>query len=162
MDDSTISSSTFHASFPVKIEKTLEKKIGQKHFEDFPFPMSPPFTVGDLVQGVVSSFEEEKGFFWLQKDIAKVKDMSDRLKKKREKYFGYRDTSVQSLTVGSGSAVIAEWEGNLYRGFVTSETVEGVVVHFVDWGNSDLVARDRVCLALDEDTDMKEAPLAIR
>ena len=124
--------------------------------------MSPPCTVGDLVQGVVSSFEEEKGFFWLQKDIVKVKDMSDTLKKKREKYFGYRDTSVQSLTVGSGSAVIAEWEGNLYRGFVTSETVEGVVVHFVDWGNSDLVARDRVCLALDEDTDMKEAPLAIR
>ena len=162
MDESTISSSKFHATFPVKIEKTLKKKIGQKYFEDFPFPMSPPCTVGDLVQGVVSSFEEEKGFFWLQKDIVKVKDLSDRLMKKREKYFGYRDTSVQSLTVGSGSAVIAEWEGNLYRGFVTSETVDGVVVHFVDWGNSDLVARDRVCLALDEDTDMKEAPLAIR
>ena len=71
-----------------------------------------------------------------------------------------QDTPIKGGEIKMGSAVVAEWEGNLYRGVVTAKVGSRLLVFFVDWGNADLVGEHKVRLALQ--TEMQEPQLALR
>ena len=93
------------------------------------------------VEGEVSHLEEG-GVFWLQREPSKAKELEEQL-----------DEEVEVLTstqIKEGAAVVATWgispgEVALYRGEVTrlcdNEELE---VHFVDYGNSDVLQKSKV------------------
>ena len=97
--------------------------------------------VGKWVEGEVSHLEEG-GAFWLQAEPIKAKELGEQL-----------DEEVEVLTttqIKEGAAVVATWgispgEVALYRGEVTrlcdNEELE---VHFVDYGNSDVLQKSKV------------------
>ena len=97
--------------------------------------------VGKWVEGEVSHLEED-GVFWLQTEPSKAKELGEQL-----------DEEVEVLTttqIKEGAAVVATWgispgEVALYRGEVTrlcdNEELE---VHFVDYGNSDVLQKSKV------------------
>ena len=97
--------------------------------------------VGKWVEGEVSHLEEG-GVFWLQREPSKAKELGEQL-----------DEEVEVLTttqIKEGAAVVATWgvspgEVALYRGEVTrlcgNEELE---VHFVDYGNSDVLQKSKV------------------
>ena len=105
------------------------------------FKESDECCVGKWVEGEVSHLEEG-GVFWLQREPSKAKELEEQL-----------DEEVEVLTstqIKEGAAVVATWgispgEVALYRGEVTrlcdNEELE---VHFVDYGNSDVLQKSKV------------------
>ena len=105
------------------------------------FKKPDEYCVGKWVEGEVSHLEED-GVFWLQMEPSKAKELGEQL-----------DEEVEVLTttqIKEGAAVVATWgispgEVALYRGEVTrlcdNEELE---VHFVDYGNSDVLQKNKV------------------
>ena len=105
------------------------------------FKKPDEYCVGKWVEGEVSHLEED-GIFWLQMEPSKAKELGEQL-----------DEEVEVLTttqIKEGAAVVATWgispgEVALYRGEVTrlcdNEELE---VHFVDYGNSDVLQKSKV------------------
>ena len=153
------------ADLGVSKKKSKKNKRHIGHREKSPFPESKPCGKGALVGGLVSFTDEDdkKGYFWMQRDSAKVDEVGEMLKRSQGENGVNQDQRVEGeggVRVSVGSAVVAEWEDALYRGVVTGKSGTSLQVHFVDWGNSDLVAKSRVRLALE--TELQEPALAIR
>ena len=93
---------------------------------------------GDWVEGEVSH-QEEDGIFWLQREPGKARDLGEQL-----------EEGVEVLTTGKkemkeGAAVVASWDGAFYRGEVVELCGEDdLIIKFVDYGNSDVVAKNMV------------------
>ena len=96
------------------------------------------FLKGDWVEGEVSH-QEEDGIFWLQREPGKAKELGEQL-----------EEGVEVLTTGKkemkeGVAVVASWDGAFYRGEVVEVCGEDdLIIQFVDYGNSDVVAKNMV------------------
>ena len=93
---------------------------------------------GGWVEGEVSHQEEGNGIFWLQREPDKARDLGEQL-----------EEGVEVLTTGKemkeGAAVVASWDGAFYRGEVLEVVGEdGLNIQFVDYGNSDVVAKSMV------------------
>ena len=162
MADTSLSqdSSEPEAGLAVVKKKSRKKQMHSGLKEESPFPQPQPCVNGVLVQGLVSHIEEDNGCFWLQRDPDKVDGVGDMLMKGQEESYGSQDTPIKGGEIKMGSAVVAEWEGNLYRGVVTAKVGSRLLVFFVDWGNADLVGEHKVRLALQ--TEMQEPQLALR
>ena len=108
---------------------------------------------GEWVEGEVSH-QEENGVFWLQREPDKARALGQQL-----------EEEVEVLATGremkEWTAVVASWDGGFYRGEVL-EVVGGDALNilFVDYGNSDLVARSKVRPA--GKGELALLPLAIR
>ena len=93
---------------------------------------------GGWVEGEVSH-QEEDGIFWLQREPGKARDLGEQL-----------EEGVEVLTTGKkemkeGTVVVASWDGAFYRGEVVELCGEDdLIVQFVDYGNSDVVAKNMV------------------
>ena len=150
------------AELLVSKKKSKKKKRHSGLCEESPFPKSQPCLKGTLVEGRVSIIEEDaKRHFWLQREPDKVDEVSEMLERNPEKSSASQDQPIGGgEDVKVGSAVVAEWEGDLYRGVVTGKSTTRLQVHFVDWGNSDMVSKTRVRLALE--MELQEPSLAIR
>ena len=108
---------------------------------------------GDWVEGEVSH-QEEDGIFWLQREPGKAKELGEQL-----------EEGVEVLTSGKemkeGSAVVASWDGAFYRGKVLEVCgKDDLNILFVDYGNSDVVAKSMVRPA--GKGELAFPPLAIR
>ena len=84
------------------------------------------------------SHQEENGVFWLQRKPDKARDLGEQL-----------EEGVEVLTTGKemkvGVAVVASWDGAFYRGEVLEVCGEDdLTIHFVDYGNVDVVAKSTV------------------
>ena len=92
---------------------------------------------GEWVEGEVSH-QEENGVFWLQREPDKASGLGEQL-----------EEEVEVLSTGKemkeGAAVVACWDGAFYRGEVLEVCGEdGLNIQFVDYGNSDFMARSTV------------------
>ena len=164
MKDTSLSSDSSEPGAELLVSKKKSKKkkrYGSALSEESPFPQPQPCVKGALVEGLVSTVEEDEGYFWLQREPDKVDKVGEMLKRSRGESFDNQDQPIgggEELKVGS--AVVAEWKGTLYRGVVTGKSATRLQVCFVDWGNSDKVDKTRVRLALE--TELEEPSLAIR
>ena len=139
----------------VSTKNSKKKKRSSCLYKESPFPQSQPCVKDALVEGIVSIVEkEEKGYFWLQRYPDKVEEVGEMLKRNQGEPLGSGDARV-------GSPVVAEWEGNLYRAVVIkAKSGNRLLVHFVDWGNSDVVTKNQARTPLV--TELQEPSLAIR
>ena len=154
MADTSLSKDSPEPEIDLVVPRNKSKKKKRNLYKESPFPQSRPCVKGALVKGLVSNVEEEKGYFWLQRDPDKVEEVGEMLKRSQDEPLGGGDVKV-------GSAVVAEWEGNLYRGVVNkAKSGSRLLVQFVDWGNSDVVTKNQVRCALA--TELQEPSLAIR
>ena len=113
-------------------------------------------SLGCDVSGTVSYLEEERGFFWLQRDPEKVEEIG--LLLEREAVQMVKD---QGCLADAGDVVVAQWQEAFYRAVVLANGEdEKVLLHFVDWGNQDWVPRSKLRLA--GQVEVEEPPLAIR
>ena len=118
-------------------------------------PLSQACNLGSDVTGTVSHLEEEGGFFWLQRDPARVEEIGLLLEREAEQLV------EDQACLAVGDVVVAKWQGAFYRAVVLAENEEqDVLLHFVDWGNGDWVARSELRLA--KQVEIQEPPLAIR
>lgn len=145
----------------VSKKKSNKKKRHNDLHDKLPFPKAEPCGKGALVGGLISIIEEDKkGHFWMQRDPDKVTELGEMLKRNQREVGVNQPNGDEGVKVGS--AVVAEWDedGTLNRGVVVSKSGSRLQVHFVDWGNSDFVAKSRVRLA--HETELQEPTLAIR
>ena len=113
-------------------------------------------SLGSDVSGTVSHLEEERGFFWLQRDPEKVEEIGMLLEREAGQI-----VKDQGCLADAGDVVVAQWQEAFYRAVVlTNGEEEEVLLHFVDWGNQDWVSRSKIRLAGQE--ELEEPPLAIR
>ena len=118
-------------------------------------PPSQPCNLGNNVTGTVSHLEEEGGFFWLQRDPARVEEIAVLLESEAE------ELVEDHACLAVGDVVVAQWQGAFYRAVVLSDNEEqDVLLHFVDWGNVDWVPRSGLRLA--KQGEVQDPPLAIR
>ena len=118
-------------------------------------PPSQACNLGSDVTGTVSHLEEEGGFFWLQRDPARVGEIGVLLETAAEQLV------EDQACLAVGDVLVAKWQGAFYRAVVLAEHGEqDVLLHFVDWGNRDWVARSGLRLA--KQVEIQEPPLAIR
>ena len=111
--------------------------------------------LGSDVTGTVSHLEEEGGFFWLQRDPARVEEIGVLLESEAEQLV--EDQACLAL----GDVVVAKWQGAFYRAVVLAgNDIQDVLLHFIDWGNGDWVPRSGLRLA--KQMEVQEPPLAIR
>ena len=111
--------------------------------------------LGSDLTGTVCHLEEEGGFFWLQRDPARVEEIGLLLEREAEQLV------EDQACLAVGDVVVAKWQGAFYRAVVLAENEEqDVLLHFVDWGNGDWVARSELRLA--KQVEIQEPPLAIR
>ena len=108
---------------------------------------------GEWVEGEVSH-QEEYGVFWLQRDPDQARDLGEQL-----------EEGVEVLTTGKemkeGAAVVASWDEAFYRGEVLEVCgKDDLNILFVDYGNSDVVAKSMVRPA--GKGELAFPPLAIR
>ena len=129
----------------------------------YPRPL-PSELVGTEVEGLISHVKNPF-FCWLQRDSDGIADLVS------------GDVGeLHAEHVGIGDCVTVRWEGEWYRGEVMDEKGSKVVVHFVDWGNTETLTRTKVrksvegeivkevgalrCKIIDED-DMNDFKLKI-
>ena len=118
-------------------------------------PPSQSCNLGNDVTGTVSHLEEEGGFFWLQRDPARVEEIAVLLESEAEQLV------EDQPCLAVGDVVVAQWQGAFYRAVVLSDNEEqDVLLHFVDWGNVDWVPRSGLRLA--KQGEVQDPPLAIR
>ena len=164
MNDTSLSSDSSEPGAELLVSKKKSKKkkrYGSALPEESLFPQPQPCVKGALVEGLVSTVEEDEGYFWLQREPDKVDKVGEMLKRSRGESFDNQDQPIGGgEELKGGSAVVAEWKGTLYRGVVTGKSATRLQVCFVDWGNSDKVDKTRVRLALE--TELEEPSLAIR
>ena len=130
-------------------------KIRQPSTSPGGLPPSQACNLGNDVTGTVSHLEEEGGFFWLQRDPARVEEIAVLLESEAEQLV------EDQPCLAVGDVVVAQWQGALYRAVVLAENdIQDVLLHFVDWGNGDWVPRSRLRLA--KQVEIQEPPLAIR
>jgi len=97
------------------------------------FPRPPPSElVETIVEGLVSHIETP--FFWLQRDPDAVADLCS----------GDVGEQQTGHVVGVGDCVAGRWDGDWCRGEVVEENDSEVVVKFIDWGNTEVLARSEV------------------
>ena len=83
--------------------------------------------LGSDLTGTVCHLEEEGGFFWLQRDSAKVEDIGLLLEREAEQLV--EDQSC--LTVRD--VVVSKWQGAFYRAvFLAENGNKEVLLYFVD------------------------------
>ena len=114
------------------------------------YPMPPPSElVGTVVDGLVSHIENP--FFWIQRDPEGVAGLVSVI-----------DGEFPAGNVGIGDCVAGRWEGEWCRGEVVEEKESEVVVKFVDWGNTETLARTEVRKSVEGETVKEVGALKCR
>ena len=110
---------------------------------------SPSKVVGTLVQGLVSHIEFP--YLWLQGDPDGIAALCS----------GVNEEAVHD-EFRVGDCVNGRWEGEWCRGQVVKEDESGIYVNFVDWGNTEFLARADVRKSLEGDMTKEVGALKCR
>ena len=99
------------------------------------FPPPDACKKSSWLEGLVSHLEDDQ--FWLQRNPDEVSAISAKLDE--------AEVQETSEEVTEGVAVVAFWQDGFYRAEVKEVREDGcLLLHFVDWGNCDLVTRAEV------------------
>ena len=101
--------------------------------------VSPSQVLGTVVEGLVSYIESP--FFWIQREPDAVCDLCA----------GHVGDVEAGQALGQGDCVTGKWEDDWYRGVVVEEKESEFRVNFVDWGNTESVAKGDVRKSVKEE-----------
>ena len=103
--------------------------------------VSPSQVLGTVVEGLVTHIETP--FFWLQRKPDTVGELCA----------GHVADEEAGKAVGLGDCVTGRWEEDWHRGVVVEERESEFRVYFVDWGNTESVAKGDVRRAVKEELE---------
>jgi len=133
-------------SAPKGDKNNTKNKDDSRVFKIGSFPtMDVSPLMGKVVSGVVSHVNSGSEF-WVQFNESKVNRVSAMLE----------NPGTKTVTPSVGLAVVAQYDGAWYRGIIEAIESEKVKVHFVDYGNTELLNKEEI---IECGKDLLEAPL---
>jgi hypothetical protein len=122
----------------LELEASIPDILIERDSEMYP-AVSPSQVLGTVVEGLVSYIEAP--FFWLQREPDTVGALCA----------GHVGDVETGQAVGPGDCVTGRWEEDWYRGVVVEERESEFRVNFVDWGNTESVAKGDVRKSVKEE-----------